>query len=82
MYLKVLNAQYNLAEFDLFVTEVNGKYISIVEMLIECPIEEFEEGVFKESFFINVGKSTYAFSNFGVNEFYEVDNFVKLVCVK
>lgn len=82
MYLRILNAQYSLAEFELFVTEVNGKYISIMEILIKCPIEEFEEDIFKGSFFIDVGKSTYAFSNFGVNEFYKEDDFVKVVCVK
>ena len=37
MYLRVINTKYDLVEFDLFVTEVDGKTMNVLEMLIDYP---------------------------------------------
>lgn len=82
MYLRIINTRYDLIEFDLFVTKVNGEDISVLEMLIDYPIEEFDENMLNETFSITVDRSTYVFSDFKVNEFYEEKEFTKVICVK
>ena len=82
MYLRVINTKYDLVEFNLFVTEVNGKTMSVLEMLIDYPLEEFDENMLDTPFSIVVDRSTYIFSGFTINEFYEEKELLKVVCVK
>lgn len=82
MYLRVINTKYNLEEFDLFVTEVDGKTVSVLEMFIDYPLEEFDENVLDVPFSIVVDRSTYVFSGFTISEFYEEKELLKIVCVK
>ena len=79
MYLKNCNANYNLAEFNLFIDAYGT---TVIDMVIDCSIEEFEEYGLGDTFFVETEKLTYVFSNFEINEVYEEDGFVKLVCVK
>lgn len=82
MYLRVINTKYDLVEFNLFVTEVNGKTMSVLEMFIDYPLEEFDENMLDTPFSIVVDRSTYVFSGFTINEFYEEKELLKVVCVK
>ena len=82
MYLRVINTKYDLVEFNLFVTEVDGKTMSVLEMLIDYPLEEFNENMLDTPFSIVVDRSTYVFSGFTINEFYEEKELLKVVCVK
>lgn len=82
MYLRVINTKYDLVEFNLFVTEVNGKTMNVLEMLIDYPLEEFDENMLDTPFSIVVDRSTYVFSGFTINEFYEEKELLKVVCVK
>ena len=82
MYLRVINTKYDLVEFNLFVTEVNGKTMNVLEMFIDYPLEEFDENMLDTPFSIVVDRSTYIFSGFTINEFYEEKELLKVVCVK
>lgn len=82
MYLRVINTKYDLVEFNLFVTEVNGKTMNVLEMFIDYPLEEFNENMLDTPFSIVVDRSTYVFSGFTINEFYEEKELLKVVCVK
>ena len=82
MYLRVINTKYDLVEFNLFVTEVDGKTMNVLEMLIDYPLEEFDENMLDTPFSIVVDRSTYVFSGFAINEFYEEKELLKVVCVK
>ena len=82
MYLRVINTKYDLVEFNLFVTEVDGKTMNVLEMLIDYPLEEFNENMLDTPFSIVVDRSTYVFSGFTINEFYEEKELLKVVCVK
>ena len=82
MYLRVINTKYDLVESNLFVTEVNGKTMNVLEMLIDYPLEEFDENMLDTPFSIVVDRSTYVFSGFTINEFYEEKELLKVVCVK
>lgn len=82
MYLRVINTKYDLVEFNLFVTEVDGKTMNVLEMLIDYPLEEFDENMLDTPFSIVVDRSTYIFSGFTINEFYEEKELLKVVCVK
>ena len=82
MYLRVINTRYDLVEFNLFVTEVDGKTMNVLEMLIDYPLEEFDENMLDTPFSIVVDRSTYVFSGFTINEFYEEKELLKVVCVK
>lgn len=82
MYLRVINTKYDLVEFDLFVTEVDGKTMNVLEMFIDYPLEEFNENMLDTPFSIVVDRSTYVFSGFTINEFYEEKELLKVVCVK
>lgn len=82
MLLKTYNTNYNLIEFDLFVNEIDGECVSVIEMLIDCSVEDFEKNGLGNDFFIETERLTYVFSGFEINEFYEEKGYVKVVCVK
>ena len=82
MYINFLEAQYNLVEFDLFITQDEGECISVLELLIDYPIEEFEETMLEGTFLIETDKLTYVFSDFKINEFYDENGLTKVICVK
>ena len=82
MLLKNLNTNYNLSEFNLYIVENGDTCTSVIEMLVDCSIEEFEKNGLGETFFVETEKLTYVFSNFEINEAYKDGEFVKVVCVK
>lgn len=82
MYLKISDAQYDLMEFDLFVNGLDRKPISVIEMLVDCSIDEFEAKKLEEVFSIGVDEDFYTFAEFEVNEIYEDGGFVRIICVK
>lgn len=82
MYLKTADMQYNLVEFNLFSTTINEKIVSVLEMLIDHPIEDFRDKALVQNFFIVSNETFYSFSDFAINEFYEDDDFIRVVCIK
>lgn len=82
MKLKSFNAEYNVCEFHHYVNYVDGDTVSVVELLMDCPLEKFVEKDLTSIFVIEDEKQTYVFSWYKVDEFYEVDELVKVVLVK
>ena len=82
MYLKILGTRYNLAEFDLFINEVNGSCISVIELLVDCSVDEFDKKGLEDTFLVETDRLTYVFSDFVINEFYEENGSVKIICAK
>ena len=80
MYINSLNRRYNLVEFNLYGTNIGSDVVFILELLINCPIDEFEpmEGALT----IDGSQQMYAFDGFEANEWYEVGDCVKVVYVK
>ena len=84
MFIKIFNAKYDLAEFNLFINQDDGKTVSVLELLIDCHIEVFEENELEleDIFLVETEELTYVFSNYEVNEFYLDGDFVRVICIK
>lgn len=76
------NLHYNVVEFNYFITLINDSCINVLELLIDCDINNFNEEDFSGVFIFETEKLTYIFSGFEVNEFYEENGFLHVVCVK
>lgn len=80
MYMTSLNKQYNLVEFDLYVTKNGVKGATyVLELLIDCIIDEFEP--INEDFIIK-DERDYVFNGFEISEWYEENGMVRVVYVK
>ena len=82
MYLKSFNSEYNVVEFHHYVNYVNDKVVNMVELLIDCPVDEFVEDDFTSIFMIETDKQTHVFSWYEVNEYYEENGLLKVILVK
>lgn len=82
MYLKSFNSEYNVAEFHHYVNYVNDKVVNMVELLIDCPVDEFVEDDFTSIFMIETDKQTHVFSWYVVDEYYEENGLLKVILVK
>lgn len=80
MYMISLNKQYNLVEFDLYVTKNGAKGATyVLELLIDCTIDKFEP--INEDFIIK-DERDYTFNGFELSEWYEENGMVRVVYVK
>ena len=82
MNLKTFNSEYNVVEFHHYINHVGDKVVNLVELLIDCPIEEFVEDDFTSIFMIETDKHTYVFSWYAIDEYYEENGLLKIVLVK
>lgn len=82
MNIKTFNSQYDLVEFHHYINQVNDKTVNIVELLLNCPVDEFFESDFESIFVIEEEKQTHVFSWYEVDEFYEEDGLLKVILVK
>jgi len=82
MNLKTFNSEYNVVEFHHYINHVDDKVVNLVELLIDCPIEEFVEDDFTSIFMIETDKHTHVFSWYTVDEYYEENGLLKIVLVK
>ena len=81
MYINSLGRRYNLVEFNLYGTgAVDGGETYVLEMLIECTLDEFEKA--ESSFAIQILGSCYVLDDFRIDEYYEEGDGVKVVYVK
>ncbi len=84
MVLKTINNDYNVSEFNQYVSSDNDVIFSEVDIVIDMSIEEVENmnvGEFK-LFTIGAGEYTYLFVDYELHEYYETNGMVKLVCIK
>lgn len=82
MYIKSFNSQYDLVEFHHYVNRVDDKIINLVELIINCSIEDFIEDDFTSIFVIEEEKQTHVFSWYKVDEYYEENGLLKVILVK
>jgi len=82
MYLKSFNSEYNVVEFHHYVNYANDKVVNMVELLIDCPVDEFVEDDFTSIFMIETDKQTHVFSWYTVDEYYEENGLLKVILVK
>lgn len=82
MNIKTFNSQYDLVEFHHYINQVDDKTVNIVELLLNCPVDEFFESDFESIFVIEEEKQTHVFSWYEVDEFYEEDGLLKVILVK
>lgn len=82
MYIKSFNSEYELIEYHHFVNYVDDRVVNLVELVINCPIEEFVEDDFTSIFIIETDKQTHVFSWYTVDEYYEENGYLKVILVK
>lgn len=83
MEIRTIDAQYDLLKFELTVIEGESANTTVLEMLLDYPLEDFDERFFNDKIFLLVvNNEFYTFKNFTVNEFYVEDEFLKVICVK
>lgn len=82
MNIKTFNSQYDLVEFHHYINQVDDKTVNIVELLLNCPVDEFFERDLESIFVIEEEKQTHVFSWYEVDEFYEEDGLLKVILVK
>lgn len=82
MYIKSFNSQYELIEYHHYVNYVDDKVVNLVELIIDCPIEEFVEDDFTSIFIIETDHQTHVFSWYTIDEYYEENGLLKVVLVK
>ena len=81
MYINSLGRRYNLVEFNLYGTgAVDGEETYVLEMLIECTLDEFEKA--ESPFAVQILGSCYVLDDFRIDEYYEESDGVKVVYVK
>ena len=76
------NLDYEVIEFNYFITEIEDKPITVLELLINCKIDDFYEEDFNSIFVFKTADLTYVFSGFKVEEFYEEGQYLHVTCVK
>ena len=82
MYIKSFNSQYDLAEFNHCVNEVDGECVCILELLIEGDLDSFKESDFEGPLLIGTDKQCYVFTDFKVSEYFGEHGLVRVICVK
>lgn len=81
MYIKSFDKRYNLIEFNIYGTGAIDDGTYVLELLIDCSIDEFEENGLDEVIVLYADR-TYMLIDYQVNEFYGEDGYVRVICVK
>lgn len=79
MYITSLDKHYNLIEFDLYATENGSGATYVLDLLIDCLVDEFEP---MDEMVVTEGEKSYEFNGFQLNEWYEENGKVRVVYVK
>ena len=82
MYIKSFNSQYELVEYHHYVNYADDKVVNLVELIINCPIEQFVEDDFTSIFIIETDHQTHVFSWYTIDEYYEENGYLKVILVK
>ena len=84
MNLKTFNSEYNVVEFHHYINHIDDRNtnVNVVELLLECPIDEFNESDLESIFIIEEDSKTHVFSWYKVDEYYEDNGYLKVILVK
>lgn len=82
MLIKSFNSQFNLEEFHFYMNEVRNQAICLLEVLIDCSINEFVESEFGDVLLIETDEQSYVFSGYKVDEYFEEGGLLKVILVK
>ncbi len=82
MYIKSFNSEYNLVEFHHYVNHVDDRVVNLVELVLDCTMDEFNEEDFTSIFIVETDTQTHVFSWYTVDEYYEENGLIKVMLVK
>jgi hypothetical protein len=84
MNLKTFNSEYNVVEFHHYINHIDDRSINVnvVELLLECPVDEFNENDLESIFIIEEDSKTHIFSWYKVDEYYEENGYLKVILMK
>lgn len=75
--------QYQLLEFHHYIDNIeDNKLINVLEFLIETDDIDAIKDNLSKIFVVETDSQSYVFSGYTVSECYEIDGYVKVVCVK
>lgn len=80
MYINSLDRRYNLVEFNFYGAVAQA--VHVLDLLLDCSVEEFEKNGLDAVVVIEDGDQFYMFVDYEVNEYYEEDSYLKVICVK
>lgn len=81
MYIETLGKRYNLVEFNSYGTYIGDTPNYVLELLIDCTIEEFDKDDFKSTIIINADQY-HIFFCYKLSEWYEENGYIKVICVR
>lgn len=81
MYIETLGKRYNLVEFNSYGTYIGDKPSYVLELLLDCTVDDFDKNDFKGTIIISADQY-HIFFCYELSEWYEEDGCVKVICVK
>lgn len=85
MKAKTFEAQYELADFNLYMdnSNDNNEVVTVVDFVVENDNLDFIEKEFSNIFIIETDKTTYLFSDYELIECYSIgEGLIRVICVK
>lgn len=83
MKVKTYEAEYDLVEFNQYISHDLDKPTYVVDFVIEYDDISFIEKDFENTFIIDTDNISYIFSDYKVNEYYKIsNNLIRIICVK
>jgi hypothetical protein len=81
MVLRFRNVEVNCEEFSSYVTSIGERVVSEITFLIDTDIEKIEE-IYSDPFMIITPTYTTIFGGYALEEYYEEDGVVRIICRK
>lgn len=85
MKAKTFEAQYELADFNLYMdnSNDNNEVVTVVDFVVENDNLDFIKKEFNNIFIIETDKITYLFSDYELIECYSIgEGLIRVICVK
>lgn len=85
MKAKTFEAQYELADFNLYMDDSanNDEVITVVDFVVEDGNIDFIKKEFSNMFIIDTEKVSYLFADYELIECYKIsENLIRVICVK
>lgn len=83
MQIKSFDFAYDLVEFNYYVSCIdNNSHTQIVDLLFNNSLSEFREEDFNSLFIVEIDNQAIVFSEYKVDEFYEQNGLLKVICIK
>ena len=64
------------------MNEIGNETVCLLELLVDCSVDEFLEEEFGNVMLIETDEQSYVFSGYSVEEYFEENGLLKVICVK